>query len=279
MQRTSGVLRRMLSSLQSRSMDTKSPLEEVRRKGSDLDRYLYLKHMQRYHEHQVLATPWITCQWLQYFQICLHVALWPFSSSKNCSLPVADRTGGIPLASLLGFITCMAGTPSFGTQPSDSTRMCAGRESQPSTACSCITLRRSCPLCTRPRWARPASGTTACRWPLWACTCAPQTLPSSPRCAPGRTRMWGAPHEGGRWLPCHSAWGHGMTCTPCPCSSGTAMICSQLRQASNFPWFYNLALGFLWPSQACQGCAQAPPWQRSDMIACNRGSQACWCDF
>ncbi|CAK0739550.1 hypothetical protein CVIRNUC_001175 [Coccomyxa viridis] len=50
MQRTSGVLRRMLSSLQSRSMDPYSPLEEVRRKGSDIDRYLYLKHLQRERE-------------------------------------------------------------------------------------------------------------------------------------------------------------------------------------------------------------------------------------
>ena len=65
MQRTSGVLRRMLSSLQSRSMDINSPLEEVRRKGSDIDRYLYLKNLQRYHVYQVLAVPWITCQWLR----------------------------------------------------------------------------------------------------------------------------------------------------------------------------------------------------------------------
>ena len=184
MRRASYAARSVLSKLYRRSMGTTTALEEVRGKGTDIEKYLYLKQLQRFDTLPYLGYACVACPAPRRLQQCL-----------NPHINFHQRPHHLPSADEATIVQSLGGMPSLVLWPSELNiwpAWLAGSKSQRSTACFCSRLRRYCRLCILPQWGRLARSTTGCQSLQSASISARQTPASWTGCEPGPIRMSGA---------------------------------------------------------------------------------------
>ena len=183
MRRASHAARSVLSELYRRSMGTITALEEVRGKGTDIEKYLYLKQLQRHDTLPYLGYACIPCFTARRLQQCM-----------NPDFNYPQRLHHVPSADEATTVQSLGGMASLVLWPSEVNiwpGWLAGSTSHPSTACYCSRLRKFCRLCTLLQWGRLARSTTGCQSLQSASISARQTPASWTGCEPGPIRMSG----------------------------------------------------------------------------------------
>lgn len=160
MQRLTGFLRRVPRAAQVRAMGITSTMEEIRNREHDIDKYLYLRDMQRCGAENLGRIQYQNGSW---------------------GHPCICRTE-YHYKSILLWISCCNTSDNF----------CADNESPISTLCSFSTQRKSFHMFTHLLWGRLASGTIIFQSCHRACILnQAQKAISWSKCKPGRNKMSG----------------------------------------------------------------------------------------